>query len=388
MAYEMTADLKAYLDASLEEACDLLGTLCRIPSPSHEEDRKAAFVKAWLEAQGAKGVCIDEAKNVLFPMNCDGQTDIVCFAAHTDTVFPMETPLNFTRDETNFYCPGVGDDTACLVAMLLVIRYILQSGKKPSCGVLFAANACEEGLGNLKGIRKIFEDYAGRIRRFYTFDGQYSHVVNRCVGSHRYRVTAKTVGGHSYGAFGNPNAIAELSALIAKLYTMEIPAKPGTKTTFNVGTMEGGTSVNTIAQNASMLFEYRSDDAECLGEMQAQFEAAVEAARREGKAEVEVEVVGLRPCGGDVDGDVLQEMTRRVIGVCEKHSGVPCIASGGSTDCNIPMSLGVPAVCVGTYRGAGAHTREESVEISSIPVGLRIAAELILDYYEGAAKKL
>lgn len=378
----MENGLQAYLNAVVPEARELLKALCAIPAPSHFEDARAEFVKSWLEQQGAKGVYIDEAKNVLFPMNCDGREDIVCFAAHTDTVFPMETPLDFHEDGESFCCPGVGDDTVCLVQMLLVIRYLLKNGIKPSCGVLFAANACEEGLGNLKGVRQIFAEYAGRIRRFYTFDGQYSHVVTRCVGSHRYRVTAKTVGGHSYGAFGNPNAIAELSRLITKLYAMEIPQKENTRTTFNVGTVEGGTSVNTIAQNASMLFEYRSDDAECLGEMQTQFKAAVEAARGEGKAEFEVEVVGLRPCGGEIDETLHKEMTCRVIEVCEKHSGIPCAASGGSTDCNIPMSLGVPAVCVGTYLGAGAHTREESVLISSVPVGLRIAAELILDYFD------
>ena len=382
MAYNMTADLKAYLDASVSEVHALLKVLCAIPAPSHFEDARAEFVKNWLEQQGAKGVYIDEAKNVLFPMNCEEREDIVCFAAHTDTVFPMETPLDFREDGGKFFCPGVGDDTVCLVQMLMVIRYLLKKGIKPSCGVLFAANACEEGLGNLKGVRQIFGDYAGRIRKFYTFDGQYSHVVTCCVGSHRYRVTAKTVGGHSYGAFGNPNAIAELSKLITKLYAMEIPQKANTRTTFNVGTVEGGTSVNTIAQNASMLFEYRSDDAECLGVMQAQFEAAVEAVRSEGKAEFAVEVVGLRPCGGEIEEVLHEEMNRRVIEVCEKHSGIPCQTSSGSTDCNIPMSLGVPAVCVGTYRGAGAHTREESVEISSIPVGLRIAAELILDCFE------
>lgn len=378
---EITQAVRDYIDASIPELQDLLKKLSVIPAPSGMEDKRAAFVKNWLEENGAKGVYIDKAKNVVFPMNCEGKSDLTVFCAHTDIVFPLETPLNFTEDEKNYYCPGVGDDTACLVLMLFAIKYILKEGLKPQGGILFVANSCEEGLGNLRGTRRLFEDYKGRIGRFYTFDGQYPHLVNHCVGSHRYVVECKTEGGHSFSAFGNANAITALARLIADLYTMQVPAKEGAKTTFNVGTIEGGTSVNTIAQNAKMLFEYRSDDAECLADMERQFNEKIQAAKDAGYAEIQVEVVGVRPCQGEIDPDVLAQMTARVKGVCEEETGIPCKEKSGSTDCNIPMSLGVPAVCVGSYMGGGMHTREEWLEIDSLPKGLAISTRLILDYF-------
>lgn len=381
MAYEMKKDLKEYLDSCISEAHLLLKELCLIPAPSGEEDKRAQFVKSWLEQQGAAGVYIDGAKNVVFPMNCEGKSDITVFAAHTDTVFPMETPLHFTEDQGKFYCPGVGDDTACLVAMMMIIKYILKNKIQPHGGVLFVANACEEGLGNLRGTRRLFEDYHGRIARFYTFDGKYSHVADSCVGSHRYMIECTTEGGHSFNAFGKPNAITALARLIAELYTIEIPKKEGIKTTYNVGTIEGGTSVNTIAQNAKMLYEYRSDDAECLAVMEQAFRAKLKAAQELGYGEFSVDLVGVRPCQGEIDEVVHKEMVDRVKAVCFAESGLDCRSASGSTDCNIPMSLGIPAVCAGTYLGGGTHTREEWIEIASLPIGLRIAGTLILDYF-------
>lgn len=379
---EKTMDLRSFLNDSLPEALALLEELCLIPAPSGQEDKRAAFVKNWLEENGAVGVYTDKAKNVIFPMNCEGKSDLTVFAAHTDTVFPLDTPLSFENDGEKLYCPGVGDDTACLVMMLMTVKYILKTGLTPKGGILFVANSCEEGLGNLKGTRRLFEDYKGRIARFYTFDGRYRFVVNHCVGSHRYRVDCKTEGGHSFGAFGNANAITALSRLITDLYTITVPAKEGAKTTYNVGTIEGGTSVNTIAQNASMLFEYRSDDAECLAIMEAQFKEKLETARKAGYGEFEVELVGVRPCQGEIDPEILSAMTRRVQEVCQEETGVDCVEKSGSTDSNIPMSLGIPSICVGTYWGEGMHTREEWVELDSIPKGLAITARLILDYFE------
>lgn len=131
-----------------------------------------------------------------------------------------------------------------------------------------------------------------------------------------------------------------------------------------------------------MMYEYRSDSEKCLKKMQIFFENEIEKAKAEGKAKITVETVGIRPCGGVVDEQLLAEMSEKCVRICEKHSGIPCKCDSGSTDCNIPMSLGVPAVCVGTYLGSGAHTREEKTQISSIPVGLKIAAELILEYFD------
>lgn len=379
---KLNQEILQYLKNSEKDNFELLEELAQIPAPSGQEDLRVEFVKNWFKNNGAKEVIVDSAKNVIVPVDCEGKNDIVVFMAHTDLVFPDLTPLPFSKDDEYMYCPGIGDDTACLCTMMITARYILKNNLKPNCGVLFVANSCEEGLGNLKGIRQIMNDYAGRIKEVYTFDGSYRHIVNHCVGSHRYEVSFTTEGGHSFGAFGNRNAIYAMSDLICNLYKCEVPKKEGTKTTYNVGIVEGGTSVNTIAQNAKMLYEYRSDDRECLEYMQNFFNEQIEKAKKDGKAEIEVKLIGDRPCDGEVDKEHLDKIVNNVISICESYSGIKCIPESGSTDANIPMSLGVPAVCVGTHLAYGAHTRGEKVLISSIPVGMKISAHLILEYFE------
>lgn len=381
MAYNITKEVESFLDAELAKAKELLKTLTLIPAPSHHEDEKAAFVKKWLEEVGADGVYIDEAKNVIFKMEGEDRSDAVVFMAHTDTVFPFETPLVWREDEENFYCPGVGDDTCSLAVLMTVVKYVVEAGLKPKRTVLFVANSCEEGLGNLKGSKQIVKDFGGVLSEFYTFDGKTTAMATRCVGSHRYKIKCTSEGGHSFGAFGNTNAIAELSRLVTELYTVEVPKKEGTKTTYNVGLIEGGTSVNTIAQFAEMLYEYRSDDRECLATMKATFEERLAKIKATSKASFEVELVGERPCDGDVDQIKHRRMIERVRSVCEKFTGVPCVEKSGSTDCNSASSAGIPAVCLGVYNGGGAHTREEWVVKNSIAIGLRIATELILDNF-------
>ena len=379
---KLTQDVINYLEESKEERNELLRTLCQIPAPSGKEEKRVEFVKAWLENIGAKGVYVDSAKNVIYPVNCDGRDDITVFMAHTDVVFPDLTPLPFSEDEEKMYAPGIGDDTACLVLLLMTIKYIVKNGLKPKNGILFVANSCEEGLGNLKGVRQIFKDYSGRIKELVTFDGGYKHVVDRCVGSHRYELTFTTIGGHSFGAFGNPNAIALMSELITNLYKCQVPQKENCKTTYNVGIVQGGTSVNTIAQSAKMLYEYRSDDKECMAYMENFFKAEVQKIRAQNKGEIEVKLIGDRPCGGEVDMDKLNALCEKVISISQKHSGLDCARESGSTDANIPQSLGIPAVCAGTHISGGTHTREEWVEKASLDIGSKINAEIVLDYFD------
>lgn len=381
MADIFNEELQSYLEVANGEFEELLRSIATIPAPSGHEEKRAEFCKKWLEDIGAEGVYIDDALNVIYPLECEGKDDLVVFMAHTDIVFPDTEEIPFSKDDVNYYAPGVGDDTACLAVMLLIVKYIVQNNIKPKRGILFVANSCEEGLGNLKGSKKIMEDFDGRVKEFYTFDGTYKGVVERCVGSHRYEIVCRTIGGHSYGNYGNPNAILELSRLVCRLGEIKIPKKENTKTTMNVGLIEGGTSVNTIAQYARMLYEYRSDDVECLNIMKESFDKVCEAYKTQTEAEIEVNVVGLRPCGEADDKELHEEMINRVAEICKKHSGIECERRSGSTDCNAAMARGVPAVCAGVYMGGGAHTREEYAEIASIPIGLKIAAEIILYYF-------
>ena len=376
---ELTREMTAWAEERYQEHYGLLLELARIPAPSNQEELRAEYCKNKLESWGAEGVYIDDAMNVVYPIGCDGGKSIAVFVAHSDVVFPDTEELPLEVRDGKIFCPGIGDDTASVVSMLAATRYIAEQKITPrDWGVLVVINAGEEGLGNLKGCRKIMEDYGSRIKEFITFDDQTGGGIDRAVGSMRYRIAVDTEGGHSYSAFGNRNAIAYLASLIDTLYTIKVPPKG--KTTYNVGTISGGTSVNTIAQHAEMLYEFRSDEAESLAIMEKHLWAAVEFYRTKGIA-VTVTPVGNRPCSGDVDEAAMEDLRRRGSDACLHHYGVPIRYRSGSTDCNIPLSMGIPAICVGTYQGAKSHTREEFVEISSLLPGHKMAMELMLHHF-------
>ncbi len=368
-----------WMESHWDEAFALLLELAQIPAPSNREEKRAEFCKSWLKKQGVDDVYIDEALNVIVPVGCSNDNDLIAILAHSDVVFPDTEPLPLRIEQGRVYCPGVGDDTASVVALLMAAKYIVQHQLVPEKrGVLLVINAGEEGLGNLKGVRKLMQDFGHRVRELIAIDSHENCGVNRAVGSQRYRIAVDTEGGHSYGDFGNRNAIVCLASLIDTLYAVKVPEKG--KTTYNVGTISGGTSVNTIAQHAEMLYEFRSDEGDSLRIMEKHLAQAVESCREKGWC-VTVTSVGERPCSGAVDMERMQEMMDRANRVALRHYGKEIAFGSGSTDCNIPLAMGIPAICVGCYRGAGAHTREEWVEIDSLLPGMKFVLELILDYF-------
>ena len=372
-------EILSYIEDHQQEAFELLVELAQIPSPSNHEQKRAQFCKEWLQKQGAENVFIDDALNVIYPVGCAEGKSVTVYMAHSDVVFPDTEPLPLKIEDGKILCPGVGDDTADVAALLMTAKYIAQNGLQPAEeGVLIVINSGEEGLGNLKGSRKIMEDFGSRIREFISLDGGLGSCVVKAVGSKRYRVAVRTEGGHSYGAFGNRNAIAYLASLIDTLYTMKVP--PEGKTTYNVGTISGGTSVNTIAQYAEMLYEFRSDERASLAVMEEHFNAAIQFYRTKG-IDVEVELLGERPCSGEVDTVRHEALMGRAAAATLRHCGMEMDFRAGSTDCNIPLSMGVPAICTGCYTGGGAHTREEWLEIDSLLPGLKVAFELVLHHF-------
>ena len=377
----LTQDMQAYILECQEELKQLIRDLCAIPAPSHHEELRAEFCKKWFEAAGFRGVAIDDALNVVCPVPAASPQTTV-FMAHTDTVFPETTPLPFREDGETFYAPGVCDDTGNLAVMMIAARYFLQKGFKPKHSLLFVANSCEEGLGNLKGSKAIVRDYGDRLKALVTFDGiRFERAVTRAVGSHRYRVTVTTEGGHSYGAFGNRNAIRYLASMIDALYAVKVPEKPGAKTTYNVGLISGGTSVNTIAQRAEMLYEYRSDDVECLLTMKRCFEAVVEAYRAMGIG-VEVELVGDRSCASGVDPAAHEALIAMADRSIREVVGQEPVHESSSTDANSALGAGIPAICLSAVRGKGCHTREETLELGSLVTGCRLTMDFMANFFE------
>ena len=374
-------NIKAFIESNKETAFRMLRELCAIPAPSGFEEKRAEYCRSFLENIGAKGVYIDGALNVNFPLNCEGSDEITAICAHTDTVFPDMEPLPYREDDEKIYSPGVADDTESVVVLLLTVKFFLENGIVPEKGILFSCNSSEEGLGNLKGTRELFRAYEGRIKTFITYDNHINCIANRCVGSHRYRVEVKTEGGHSFSAFGKENAIANLSDIISEIYKLRVPEKDGAKTTYNVGIIEGGTSVNTIAQSASMLCEYRSDDKACLAIMEKAFSDIFRQAEEKENVEVIVTRVGDRPCSA-VDAALISEIEEKLVPIIEEEAGEKVTFNSLSTDCNIPLSLGVPALCIGTNRHGGAHTREEWLLKASLAPGLAISIKTALKLSE------
>lgn len=373
MSEKMIAE---YIKANTKSMMETLKELCLIPAPSHMEHKRAEYCKQWLMKAGAEGVYLDDALNVIFPLNCEDSSEITVIVAHTDTVFPDLEPMPYVDDGEKIHCPGVGDDTASVVVLMNLAKFFVEQKLCPTKGILFVLNSGEEGLGNLKGTRQIFKDFEGRIAQFLSFDSQLNTIADQCAGSQRYEVEVRTEGGHSFQKFGNANAINELCRMVSAIYDIEVPQKEGTKTTYNVGEISGGTSVNTIAQSAKMLCEYRSTDRECLEIMREKFEAILEQAESD-TIQVCVKKIGDRPCSNieDVKIERLRQICKPII---ESVIAEPVIFKSSSTDCNIPLSLGIPALCIGVHNSGGAHTREEWLEKASMASGLEVAIRIAL----------
>lgn len=376
---ELNQEISQYIRDHSGEALELLTTLAAIPAPSNQEEKRVEFCRSWLRQQGASEVLVDPALNVICPVGKWKEGPVSIFMAHTDVVFPDTDPLPVVRDGNILRAPGVGDDTANLTALLMAAKFVLQRGFVPrEGGVLFVANSGEEGLGNLKGSRQLMADYGKRTRQVISFDGGTGGIINRAVGSRRYRVEIRTEGGHSYGDFGNRNAIAVMASLIDALYAVKVPQ--GGRTTFNVGVIKGGTSVNTIAQQAEMLYEFRSDCREDLEIMERHFQALIAAWQTKGVT-VEVQLVGERPTMGPVDPAAQQALVEQICAATRRWSDQELRLKSGSTDCNIPLSMGIPSACTGCYIGGGAHTREEWLRIDSLEAGLHLAFDLVLQAF-------
>lgn len=383
---------------------ELLRALAVIPAPSGDERRRSAFCLKWLQAHGVTDAYMDEAGNVRIPFgDQSGALDV--FAAHSDVVFPDTEELPYREDASFIHCPGIGDNTAHVTALMQYASEIARSGARvKDGGLLFVINVGEEGLGNLKGSKALVRELGCRIRSFVTFDSVTAEVVTRAVGSVRWRVTVRTPGGHSFRDFGTPNAIGCLAELIGRLSEalsetaariragvsaqeeagngVTSPTTP--QMTWNVGTIEGGTSVNTIAQEASMLFECRADSQEALTSLRETFDETCASFRTAsgGDVSLSTEIIGERPSASGADPDAVEAMAQRAESVIRAYYQEEPFRTSGSTDANSALARGIPSICFGLCRGEGAHTREEKLRIDSLAPGLRAGWAFISDLLE------
>lgn len=360
------------------EVMALTEALALIPAPSGEESERASFCHRWLEENGVPAE-IDEVGNVIVALGCkDANASSVLFMAHTDTVFSSSQPLVLRQEGEKLFCPGIWDDTVHVAFLLLCARWMAKQTLPDGVRFLFAANTCEEGQGNLKGCRALMERYGSTLREVISFDSDQHTVNTGAIGSSRYRITIEGKGGHSFRDFGEENAIAILSSLVTRLDAQKLPEHG--VTTYNFGHFEGGTTVNSIAQCASLLYEFRADRMANLAFMKQNFEEAIRDLRKNFRGALTVESLGERPCTGDVNETAQEALIQRVSNAFSA-AGLPVPERTlGSTDCNLPLSMGIPAVCIGLANGGGAHSTEEYLLPDSISAGIVIAKHLLAFY--------
>lgn len=370
-------EIEQFIQSHIEELQQLLIELCQIPAPLHQEMERAKFCRDWLIQQGADTTVIDETGNVLFPYQLHNPAGIIVLMAHMDTVFAKETELKVHKQNGNMYCPGIGDDTANLAIMLMLAKYVVMNQVRLPYGILFVADCGEEGLGNLFGSRAVIQKYEKKIAYMIAFDLHYHEIINRSVGSLRYEVSVKTPGGHSYHDFGQDNAIMVLSEIIHQLYQYPV-AQTASKTTYNIGTIEGGTGVNCIAESACMTVDLRSDSLMELNSLKKYLNDIVESVS--GKTvKVRLTEIGNRPCM-QMNAENLKMqalLTAKYKRLIEMLTSQKVKLVSGSTDCNIPLSLGIPAISFGLCDGGGVHTTKEWIQTDSLYIGLQIAINSI-----------
>jgi acetylornithine deacetylase/succinyl-diaminopimelate desuccinylase-like protein len=343
--------------------------LCEIPAPPFHEDKKGAELARLFKAAGLQNVRIDKAGNVLGDRPGAQAHPHLVMAAHLDTVFPEGTDVHVTRTGNLLKGPGIGDDCRGLAALLSVINAMQKNALKTNGSITFVADVGEEGLGDLRGMKELFgTTMKGQIDEFISIEpGEADRVSNGGVGSYRYKVTFSGPGGHSYGAFGLVNPIAAMGRAIAYIDQIVPPKDP--RTTFNEGVVGGGTSVNSIPFEAWFEFDERSPDVKSLDEMDAKFKAAVQkgvddenARWGKGKITVKLETLGVRPAGQTpLDSPIVTTASASIkaLGFGEASYGA------GSSDSNVPMHLGIPAITIGGGgKDAGAHSLNETDDIT------------------------
>jgi tripeptide aminopeptidase len=370
MASDAYARAVAQLDADHDRTVTDIITLTEIPAPPFAEEAKAAHYLEMLRAHGLEDVELDGIGNAMGVRRGNGNGGLIVVAAHLDTVFPAGTDVRVRREGSKLFAPGVGDDTRSLAVLLAYIRAMDAAGIKTRHDILFVGDVGEEGLGDLRGVRHLFNEgkYKDRIEAFFTVDSpEMDNIVTGGVGSKRYRAIFRGPGGHSFGAFGIVSPMNAMAQAMVELSRMQVPAKP--KTTYSASVVGGGTSVNAIPNEVWMEVDLRSEAPVELARIEARFHrilADVTEAENharstaQGAVKVEAVLIGDRPAGNTGHGT---DIVRHATAAITAHGFAPRHVFS-STDANIPMALGIPAIKIGSGGTSGrAHSLDEWIDV-------------------------
>ena len=366
-------------DATVDRLLARAIAIQQVAAPTFGESARARVVyDAFLEV-GLLDVAMDAMHNVYGRLpGADGGHALV-LSAHLDTVFAADTDLSVTRTADRIAGPGIADNSLAVAALVELPRLLEQTHLRPVHDLWLVANVCEEGQGDLRGMRAVMDRFGhGPLAWIVLEGGLLGHVCFRGVGSQRYRVLVRTEGGHSWFDYGRPSAVHLLADLAHRIAQTRVPVQP--KTTLNVGVIEGGTSVNTIAASASLLLDLRSECPKALRDLIAAVERLRDAFSPEG-AEVTWELIGQRPAGGlPADHPLVTCATAAL-----ENTGFPANdidLSPASTDANAPLAAGCPAVCIGLARGHNLHRTDEYLETGEVGLGLAQLLSLVAKLQE------
>jgi tripeptide aminopeptidase len=359
-----------------ERLVDLCVQLQQIPAPTGTEKERARWVESYFQRLGLTDVYQDDVYNVYGRIPGDALGPLLLVSAHTDTVFPAETDLSVRRNGNNVLAgPGIGDNSAGVMGLLILAETLL-SLPTPPVDIWMVANSNEEGLGNLRGMRAAItylQKHAGAVGAAIVLEGMgLGRIVHQALGVRRYRIEATAPGGHSWGDFGSASAVHALISLAAEIARMKMPKEP--RTSFNIGKFNGGTSVNTIAHAASLELDLRSTDPATLSRIDQQVQEIVQRhqenhSRYRSGVEFRIENIGDRPAGEIAENHPLVQALSKImvhIDVTERAD-----VRISSTDANIPLSQGIPSVCIGLTEGGDAHRLSEWIYIEPLAKGMQ-----------------
>ena len=341
-----------------------------IPAPTFNEKYRALYLKNAFENANLENVTLDAVGNLYGMLPGSGRKPIVV-SAHLDTVFPENTPLETHSDGTRIYGPGIGDNSIGLAALVELAHDL--SREDHESDIWLVANVCEEGLGNVRGMEEVVNRFEDQPRAYIVVEGMaLGCIYHKGLRVKRYRITVETAGGHAWAHADRPSAIHALFKLGSEIIDAKLPTSH--RTSLNVGIISGGTSINTIANRASLELDLRSEG-------DAQLDALVRAVQdichgyHQDDVTVNIAVIGQRPGGSIPSDDPLIDAAREALRI----AGIDqCRLDVGSTDANVPLSRGYPAICIGITRGDNAHTPQEYIEISPIEKGYKALIHLIL----------
>jgi tripeptide aminopeptidase len=374
-----------YFESHATEITEEHIAICSIPAPPFGERERAEYLCARFRELGLSNAHLDEEGNCIALRRGQVDEPLLVISAHLDTVFPAGTDFTVRRSGNKLLAPGISDD-GCGLAALIAIAGALQLAKLQTEGsLLFVGTVGEEGEGDLRGVRHLLTggEWAGKISAFLSFDGPgVDRITNQALGSRRYRVELNGSGGHSWGDFGVANPVHALGRAIAKLAAYPVPSEP--RTTFNVGRIEGGSSINAIPSTATMDVDLRSSKLDELLRLDAFFRRSVREAveeenssRRKGHQplQLNLKLIGERPSGETAADSRLAEMAL----TATRYVGVTPSLNQASTDSNLPISLGIPALTLGAGGSSGnSHTRDEWYDPNGRDLGLKRALLVVL----------